>query len=117
MEETPGISVSVPETSPAVHDSAVAISRFLRLQMSSRRFPASTISSSSIFAPRQANGRRRKRRDAFAAPGKPQTLAGGCLDRHAVSGNSREFGDPRAHGVAVRTDAGRLADDVDVHVR
>src|SRR6185312_5026058 len=118
MLDVPGISVSVPATRPAVQDSAVAISRFLRLQMSSRRFAASTMSSSSIGrAPRQPHRRGGVGGDAFAAPGEAELLAGRRLDRDAGDLDAGKLRDARAHGVAVRADARSLAHDVDVDMR
>ena len=55
--------------------------------------------------------------DAFAAAGEPHLLAGGGLDRHALLRHAGNLGDPRAHGVAMRADARRLADHRDVEMR
>ena len=51
---------------------------------------------------------------AFAAPGKTQPLGSGCLDADTVDVDRHDLGQPRAHGLAVRTDSGRLAHDRDV---
>src|ERR1700687_3146510 len=112
MLETPGISVRVPATKPAVQDSAVATSSFLRLQIASRRLAASTISSSSIArTPGQPHGRRGISRDTFAAAGEAELFAGGCLHCHAVDRDTGERGNLCAHGIALPVDARRFAND------
>src|SRR5712691_13031906 len=64
-----------------------------------------------LFAPRQPNGGVGESRNAFAAPGEAELLAGCRLDRHAACRNASDLGNARAHGIAMRTDAGRLAHD------
>src|SRR5512139_793813 len=116
MLEVPGTSVSVPATRPAVQDSAVATSRFLRLQTSRRSRAALTMSSSSIvwssrlFRPGQPDGGRRISSDAFAAAGEAELLAGRGLDRNPVRRQPCNAGHGFANGVAMRADLRRLAD-------
>src|SRR4051812_4723002 len=119
--EEPGISVSVAATRPPVQDSAVAmVSFFARQRSSSARACARSSSSAISVAPNnlgrsvdpwQANGRVREGRDALAAPGEAQFLAGRRLDRYAGFRNARDLGNARPHGVAMRTDARCLAHD------
>ena len=106
----PGLSISAPVTSPPVPDSKVAIFSPRERPASSTRVAVARISSSF----RQAHGRGRHGGDAFAAPSEAEPLAGGRLDADAVDFDARDRGDARAHGIAVRPDAGRLAHDREV---
>src|SRR5258708_5175819 len=71
---------------------------------------------SSSFLPWQPHGRGREGRHAFAAPDESELLAGRRLHGHAGEVYSGDFGDALAHGVAMRADAGRFADHVDVEM-
>src|SRR5688572_8699812 len=123
MLETPGISVSVPATNPAVQDSAVAIVRFFLLQIVSRFCAASTMSSSIISgstpgtSARQPDRCRRKGGNAFATTSKAQTLAGGCLHGNPIGGDTGNFGNPGTHDVAVWPNARCLTDDRNIEMR
>src|SRR6187551_2829976 len=106
MLDTPGISVSVPATKPAVQDSAVATVRFLRLQMSSRRFAASTMSSSSMADQRSRQPDRCGGigGHAFAAAYESHHLVGRRLHPNSIGRDAGNLGNAGAHGVAMRTD-------------
>src|SRR6201989_553820 len=104
------MSVSAPATSPPVQDSAVAIvSRRLRHKSSSERDKARALLVAISFAPGQADGGARGRRDAFFAAGEAEPLAGGRLHGDARDVDTGDFGDPRAHPVAQRADLRPLA--------
>ena len=53
----------------------------------------------------------------FAAPGEAELLAGGRLHADTRRRDAGDLGDARAHGVAVRADPRRLADDRDIEMR
>src|SRR5581483_3459039 len=116
--DVPGTSVSVPATRPAVQDSAVATNTFFRLQMASRRFAASTMSSSSIgVGPRQSDGRIGIGDHAFALADKAHFFVGRRLHADAVDRNPGDAGNTLAYGVAMRADLWGLRDkgQVEMH--
>ena len=65
---------------------------------------------------RQTDRRRRDRRDAFAAAEEAELLVGRGLDGDAVDADAGDLGDPGPHGIAVRADSRRLADDGDIEM-
>ena len=67
-------------------------------------------------APGQPDGGIGERRHAFAAAGEAHLLAGGRLHADALDRHAGDLGDARAHRVAMRADARRLADDGDVEM-
>src|ERR1700738_1724985 len=124
------MSVSAAATSPPVQDSAVAIvSLRIRQRSSSERerarvslplisiaptlIAASIVVPSffvpSLFVPRQTDSGARGCGNAFFAAGEAKPLAGCGLDGHPRYTQAGDLGDPRAHGVAVRTDFWPLA--------
>src|ERR1700753_4189926 len=119
--EEPGMSVSAAATSPPVQDSAGAtVTLRIRQRSSSERDKAReslplmlvprTVVAPGHIAPRQANGGAGRSRTGFFAPGTPQPLAVGSLDRHTRQMDSANLGDPSPHGIPVWTDLGPLAD-------
>src|SRR4051794_9496062 len=105
------MSVSAPATRPPVQDSAVAmVSLRLRHRSSSERASARASLPLISVGPGEADGGARGCGDAFLAPGKAEPLAGGGFDRDARQRKPGDLGDPRAHGVAQRSDLRALAD-------
>src|SRR6202521_2919184 len=101
--EEPGISVSAPATRPPVQDSAVAIvSLRIRHRSSSERERARASLPLILFAPGQADGGAGHRGDAFLTASESEPFAGGRLHGNPRQRQSRDLGDARAHGVAVR---------------
>src|SRR6516165_8315812 len=124
--EEPGMSVSVAASSPPVQDSAAAMVN-LRIRQSSMRPRAAAFSSCSVISatipmgknsilPWQPYGGGCERRHAFAASDESELLAGGRLDGHTRHIDAGDLGDARAHDVAMRADAGRLTDHIDVEM-
>src|SRR5665213_4391484 len=120
--EEPGMSVSAPATRPPVQDSAVAIvSLRIRHRSSSERerarasLPLMSVAPTFVV-PGQANGGARGCRDAFLASSETKPFAGGGLDGDAGDVEPGDFGDPRPHGVAQRSDLRSLADHGDFEV-
>ena len=119
--ELPAISVSAAATSPPVQLSATAIrrpaARFASITCARPCRPAraggrSRASRSSIL--RQSDRRDGLGGDAFAAAGEAEPLGRRRLDANPPTRQPQQRGDPRAHGVAMRADLRRLADDRDV---
>src|SRR5262249_45181317 len=77
---------------------------------------SSSSGSAMSVAPGQADRGIGECRDAFAAPGETELLAGGRLPSHPRHRNAGDLGDPGAHGVAMRANARRLAHDSDVEM-
>src|SRR5690606_5362978 len=65
---------------------------------------------------RQANGGGGLSRQSFPAAGETEAFRGGRLDAHPTGGNSKNIGDPRLHGRAMRSDLRRFADQGHVQV-
>src|SRR5271168_501242 len=109
--EEPGMSVSAPATRPPVQDSAVAMVNLrIRQRSSSERERARASLPLILFAPGQADGGTRGRRDALLAAGEAQSFAGGSLHGHAGDIEARNLRDPGAHGVAQGADLRAFAD-------
>src|SRR5690349_4972714 len=115
------MSVNAPATSPPVQDSAVATMSFFALHRSSRAVAAAMVSSSAITpalpGPWQPHRGGRHRDDAFLTAGEPELFAGRRLHRDAIDRHLGDLSDPFADGVAMRTDARRLAHDSEVEMR
>src|ERR1700730_3789608 len=109
------MSVSAPATSPPVQDSAVATRKprarqRSRTRRACRRRSAAVAPRFILRRPRQTDGSRRPRDNAFAAAGKAHLLAGGGFDGDTIGGNAGNLGNACAHGVAMRRNPWRLAD-------
>src|SRR5258705_13860401 len=69
------------------------------------------------IGPGQSNCRIGKGHDAFAATREAHGLAGGGFHRNSIDVDLGDFGDARAHGVAVWSNARRFAHDRYVKMR
>ncbi len=65
---------------------------------------------------RRGDRRHRLRGHALAAAGEAELFGGGRLDADATDREGEEFGDPRAHGLAVRLYLRRFADQRDIDI-
>src|SRR4030081_1203611 len=120
--DDPGISVSAPATRPPVQDSAVAmVSLRIRQRSSSERdrarasLPLMSVAPTFIV-PGKANGGARGRADPSLAPGEAEPLTGRRLHRDARNVQSGDLGDPRAHGIAQRSDLGTFTNQRDFEI-
>ena len=67
--------------------------------------------------PRQSDGGRRIGGDSFAASGEAELFAGGRFHGDTIDGDAGNARDRLTHGVAVRADLRRLADDGEIKMR
>src|SRR5216684_3380411 len=70
----------------------------------------------SLCSCRQPDRRGRHGGNAFPAADEAESLIRGRLDGDAIDADAGNLGDTRAHGIAVRSDAGRFAHDGDVEM-
>src|SRR5690606_28432800 len=107
-------SVNVAAISPPVQDSAVATLMFFCLQRSSRAPTWATTSFAlsfiwSVSFGREHGGRGREPDDTFVASDEPDRFVRRRFHRDASRRDSRRCCDGLAHGLAMRSDLRRLA--------
>ena len=101
-----------------MQDSAVATFRATRatdLQHMRRRFAQALVDHARLQGSRTVAVAMATR--PSPRPVKPDFLAGRGLDRHPPDRNAGDRGDARAHRIAMRADAGHLADNRNVEMR